>query len=589
MSASAPCVLPTALRSARWPVLVVGLVALAGWVAAAIQPAGAAGDCTVAAPDAAIDAEEQAMLNGINAYRQQNGLSPLAPSPALDRAAAWMSRDMAVKRYFSHTDSLGRSPFTRAADCGYGAAGMAENIAAGFPDAAGTLNQWKTSPGHNQNLLGAGYRAAGIGRYVDPASPYRAYWTLALGSTVDGGGPAPSAGNAAPRTTASPGAGVPVTGGAAAQAVAPVGTVSLTVRLVGPGGQPAAGDLSGYVFTLVSAGGAYTMPPTNAQGQTTLAVPAGSYALREQPRAGSTLVGLTAGNVSTGSVTVGAGQTVAVTATNQVSTGSTPVTTRANAGVTTGQGSSGAAGAAQAAARTTAQTGAAATTTAPARVAATTTGQTAQPAAARGTVSLSLRLIGPGGQPAQGDLSGYVFTLAGPGGTHSMPPTNAQGQTMLAVPAGTYIISEEPRANSTPVGFQVGGVMSSSVTVTGGQTAAVAATNLVSIASSTANPVSQAATPTSSSGAGTQSVVLSAACNNVVLTWPAGTPLSVVAAAIAPRDGIAAIWRYDSARGTFSAFTPVAGWPSDYTTVQARFEAVFICMKTPGTLARPAQ
>src|SRR5438067_12583687 len=163
-----------------WLALTVGIVIPASWSLLATTPTQAAGDCTVAASELATDGEEQAMLNGINGYRQQNGLPPLVVSPTLTRAAAWMSHDLAAGRYFSHTDSLGRSSGTRMVDCGYTtlASWWAENLAAGHADAASTLNQWKTSPGHNAALLDSRARAAGIGRFYDPAAPYGWYWTL---------------------------------------------------------------------------------------------------------------------------------------------------------------------------------------------------------------------------------------------------------------------------------------------------------------------------------------------------------------------------------------------------------------------------
>ena len=179
-------------------------LALASVLLLAQAPVRAAGNCTVASADLAIDREEQALLDGLNAYRQQHGLRPLKLSPALTRAAAWMSRDMAAKNYFSHTDSLGRAPATRIADCGYPAAttSWGENIAAGYADAANTLTQWKNSPSHNEHLLGSSYVVAGIGRAYDAQAPHRWYWTLDLGGADDStaGGAPPATATATPPT-----------------------------------------------------------------------------------------------------------------------------------------------------------------------------------------------------------------------------------------------------------------------------------------------------------------------------------------------------------------------------------------------------
>lgn len=145
-----------------------------------------------------LDAEEQAFLTLINNYRQQNGLTPLQASVSLTTAAKWMSGDMAQKNYFSHTDSLGRDPFTRMRAYGYNYnTYMGENIAAGYSDAANTFNQWKNSSGHNANMLNPNYKVIGIGRVANASSTYRYYWTTDFGGYVDqvistGGNPTPT-------------------------------------------------------------------------------------------------------------------------------------------------------------------------------------------------------------------------------------------------------------------------------------------------------------------------------------------------------------------------------------------------------------
>jgi uncharacterized protein YkwD len=421
-------------RGLRQPALLAASVALLGWVIVlAHRPAGAAGDCTVSAADAAIDAEEQALLDGINAYRQQRGLPALVFSAALNKAAAWMSRDMAVNRYFDHTDRSGRSPFQRMADCGYGGLGTkGENLAAGPPDAATTLTMWKGSQGHNQNLLEPSFRAAGIARYFDASAPYRYYWTLDLGSVVDGGA-APGPAAPAPTVAPTPAPGVPTppgTGGAQTG----TGTVAITVALVGPDGAEAQGDRSGYVFTVAGNGRQFITPPTNAQGQTTLSLPAGSYTLTAPPRPGVTPVGFSGPITGAGNFAVGPGQTVTITVTNRVAAAASPTPTPA-----------------------------------------------------------------PTPAPA--------------------PPPPA--------PA--------PRPAAAPAMVELG--------------------------------------PT---------------CTNVALTWAAGTALTVVAAAISPAGALAGIWRYDAARGVYLGYAPIAGAPNDYMAVGAPPEAVFICMRTAGTLLRPA-
>jgi subtilisin family serine protease len=131
-----------------------------------------------------LDSEEQAFLTLINNYRAQNGRQPLKASVTLTNAAEWMSGDMAAKNYFSHTDSLGRDPFTRMAAFGYGySTAKGENIAAGNASAAATFEQWRNSPGHNQNMLYASYTVIGIGRAAGGGYGY--YWTTNFGGYTD--------------------------------------------------------------------------------------------------------------------------------------------------------------------------------------------------------------------------------------------------------------------------------------------------------------------------------------------------------------------------------------------------------------------
>ena len=68
---------------------------------------------------------------------------------------------------------------------GYSGASAGENIAAGNATAAATFAQWKSSPGHDANMLGASYRVLGVARAYAADSAYRWYWTTDFGSTVD--------------------------------------------------------------------------------------------------------------------------------------------------------------------------------------------------------------------------------------------------------------------------------------------------------------------------------------------------------------------------------------------------------------------
>jgi uncharacterized protein YkwD len=143
--------------------------------------AQAAANCSGGAP--AIDSEERALLGLINGYRAQNGLGSLSLNSTLSQAAAWMTNDLATNGYFSHTDSLGRSPYRRAIDCGY-AAGAGENLGGGtgLESAQSVFEAWKASPGHNANILGAFFHEIGIARHHAAESAYTWYWAIELGT-----------------------------------------------------------------------------------------------------------------------------------------------------------------------------------------------------------------------------------------------------------------------------------------------------------------------------------------------------------------------------------------------------------------------
>jgi uncharacterized protein YkwD len=159
-------------------------VAFAGASANGATSARALTNCTVSTD--ALDAQEQAFLTLINNYRAQNGRTALKVSTNLNRASAWMATDMGVNRYFSHTDLLGRSPSTRASDCGY-PGGAGENIAAGtvWDTAQEAFDAWKGSSGHNANMLNTSYRVIGIARVYTAGSPYGYYWVTNFGLVDD--------------------------------------------------------------------------------------------------------------------------------------------------------------------------------------------------------------------------------------------------------------------------------------------------------------------------------------------------------------------------------------------------------------------
>ena len=219
-----------------------------------------------------LDAEQSAFLTLINNYRAQNGAGPLQVSVTLQQSSQWMSADMAAKNYFSHTDSLGRNPFTRMAAFGYPYSPAGENIAAGYSDAQSTFTQWQNACdadasgnctyAHRYNMLYSSYKVIGIGRAYNAASTYRYYWTTDFGAVVDqtlAQAPAIGSFTATPLTIS---AGQPVT---LAWSVSGATTISIDNGI-------------GYVTGLTSKIVApvvttqYTLTATNANGSRTASV-----------------------------------------------------------------------------------------------------------------------------------------------------------------------------------------------------------------------------------------------------------------------------------------------------------------------------
>jgi uncharacterized protein YkwD len=134
----------------------------------------------------ALDSEEQTFLATVNNYRAQNGLGPLVESPALNGVAEWMANDMATHNYFSHTDSVGRDPFDRMDQLGYGYnTWRGENLVAGTETSEASFHMWSTSPPHNVNMLGEHYTVIGIARAFDSTSSFGWYWATEFGGEND--------------------------------------------------------------------------------------------------------------------------------------------------------------------------------------------------------------------------------------------------------------------------------------------------------------------------------------------------------------------------------------------------------------------
>jgi hypothetical protein len=89
----------------------------------------------------------------------------------------------------------------------------------------------------------------------------------------------------------------------------------------------------------------------------------------------------------------------------------------------------------------------------------------------------------------------------------------------------------------------------------------------------------------------TDTVPLFPGCNNVALTWSAGTSLDTVAQGVTPAGALESIFRYDNTQQRYFGYSPLpaareAG-ANDYTAIIRALEPVFVCMNEAGELNRP--
>lgn len=114
---------------------------------------------------------ERLLVQKVNAYRADAGLPALVASRTLDGEAQSWSAHMAGARDFNHDPSM--SARLRAGVDGAQLSGVGENIAYAIRGDAATgktpeqiadslFDQWKDSPAHNRNMLGA-YTVTGVG------------------------------------------------------------------------------------------------------------------------------------------------------------------------------------------------------------------------------------------------------------------------------------------------------------------------------------------------------------------------------------------------------------------------------------------
>jgi Uncharacterized protein with SCP/PR1 domains len=130
------------------------------------------------APDSGVDqnapakdltADENYILQRVNAERAKAGLGALQIDNRLLQTARAKSQDMIAHGYFDHQSPVLGSPFDQMKKAGITYRYAGENIA-GNSSAADAMVSWMNSSGHRANILNPNYTRIGIG--VVNGGPY---------------------------------------------------------------------------------------------------------------------------------------------------------------------------------------------------------------------------------------------------------------------------------------------------------------------------------------------------------------------------------------------------------------------------------
>ncbi|MFI7609286.1 CAP domain-containing protein [Micromonospora sp. NPDC049366] len=119
---------------------------------------------------------EDTVVRLTNQVRVKAGVPPLEINELLRQAARSHSADMARRRFFSHNDPDGVTPFERMWAHGY-AEPAAENLAHGQRQPQQVIHAWLNSPGHRANLLHPDFATIGVGVHFDSGP----WWTQNFG------------------------------------------------------------------------------------------------------------------------------------------------------------------------------------------------------------------------------------------------------------------------------------------------------------------------------------------------------------------------------------------------------------------------
>lgn len=106
-------------------------------------------------------------LQLLNRDREKHGLAPLVYSAELSQLAERYAEDMIARKFFSHNDPDGRSPFDRMRASGIAYRHAGENLAIN-DNVAAAQTAFMNSPTHRANVLSPQFTEVGIGVRVAP-------------------------------------------------------------------------------------------------------------------------------------------------------------------------------------------------------------------------------------------------------------------------------------------------------------------------------------------------------------------------------------------------------------------------------------
>ncbi|MBR5527713.1 MAG: hypothetical protein IKV97_01830 [Clostridia bacterium] len=126
------------------------------------------GNVSVSVPSS----EAGRVIELVNSYRAQHGLSPVVYDEAVSRAAQIRAEEQ--ETLFSHTRPDGTSCFTALSESGASYRGAGENIAMGQTLADEVMDDWMNSQGHRENILNGSFTKIGVGLHIGNDGRY--YW-----------------------------------------------------------------------------------------------------------------------------------------------------------------------------------------------------------------------------------------------------------------------------------------------------------------------------------------------------------------------------------------------------------------------------